>query len=212
MYTSLLKTATTQRVKPAMGDMLQALASDSWEQREMASTHLASFGEAATMGLVMALKHSQLDVRMRAVRILGEIRAQAPGASNLTMAVPELIKLMNGRDLAMTANAAMTLGEIGGDKAIASLRKKANHRSFYVRAAVVKALANVSTPQVMPELMKASQDKKAEVRAAAASGLARLRDNQVVSRLNQLLKDVDAEVRWHAEQGLDSLKLDQVAA
>ena len=212
MYTSQLKPVTAQRVKPALADMLQALTSDSWEQREMASNYLPGFGEAATMGLVMALKHSQLDVRMRAVRLLGDIRAAAPGASNLVMAVPELVKLLNSRDLAMTATVAATLGQIGGDVAVASLRKKANHRSFYVRAAVVEALAQVSTPQVMPELMKASQDKKPEVRAAAASGLARLRDSQVVARLNQLLKDVDAEVRWHAEQGLEGLRLDQVAA
>lgn len=212
MYTSQLKTATTQTIKPALGDLLQALSSDSWDQREMASAYLAGFGEAATMGLVMALKHAQLDVRMRAVRLLGEIRAAAPGASNLQMAVPELVKLLNGRDLAMSAASAMTLGQIGGDSAIAALRKKANHRSFYVRAAVVKALSQASTPQVMPELMKASQDKKPEVRAAAAAGLARLRDTQVVARLNQLLKDVDAEVRWHAEQGLEGARLDQVAA
>jgi HEAT repeat protein len=212
MYSAQLKTVTAQRVKPTLADLLQALTSHSWEQRDMASAHLASFGEAATMGLVMALNHAQLDVRMRAVRLLGEIPAAAPGASNMTMAVPELIKLFNGRDLAMTATVAMTLGEIADEAAIAALRSKVNHRSAYVRAAVVAALAQLSTPQVMPELLKASQDKRAEVRAAATTGLARLRDSQVVTRLTQLLKDVDAEVRWHAERGLEALRLDQVAA
>jgi len=212
MYRSQLKPKATQSVQLTLAEMLQALASESLEQRDMASAHLGRFGEAATMGLIMALKHVQLDVRLRAVCLLGEIQAQAPGASNLDRAVPELVKLLNGRDLAMTAAAATTLGQIGGETVIAALRKKARHRSTYVRAAVIQALAVVAAPQVMPELIKASQDRKPEVRAAAALGLARLRNSQVVSCLSRLLEDVDAEVRWTAEQGLCALRLDQVAA
>lgn len=211
MYTSQAKPATHQNIKPTLADMLHALTSESREQREMASAHLASFGEAASMGLVMALRHPELDVRMRAVCLLGEIRVASGGTSNLSIAVPELVKLLDDRDLAMVAAAATTLGKIGGEVAVAGLCQKVNHRSTYVRGAVVSALAQVSTLQAMPELMKASQDKQAEVRAAATFGLARLKDNRVLARLNQLLQDLDAEVRWHAKQGLEEFGLDSLA-
>lgn len=209
MFTShRFRTQSTavQNAAPVQRQMLQALASDRWEQREMASAYLTDCDESATMGLVMALKHPQGDVRLRAARLLGQIRAAAPGASNLHRAVPELVSALKGRDLALCAAAATALGSIGGDVAIAALKTQATHRNFYVREAVVRSLSRVATPQLAPELLAASQDKCPEVRSAAALGLGRIPDNRVITRLKQLLKDIDAEVRWHAEQGLAALQ------
>ncbi|NJN31804.1 MAG: hypothetical protein HC824_16280 [Synechococcales cyanobacterium RM1_1_8] len=212
MATVAVQQSVQSGIKPSLHSLLQALCSDRPEQREMASQHLAGFGEAATLGLTEALGHARLDVRLRAAQLLGEIRAAAPGASNLGKAVPALVKMLNGRELAAVVAAATALGKIGGEGAIAALCQKANYSNFWVRTTVIEALADQASLDLLPQLLRASRDKQPQVRAAATIGLGHIPAEQAQGRLVQLLQDSDLEVRWQAQQGLAIQQLDSVAA
>lgn len=80
---------------------------DSWSDQDAAEDALGRIGAAAVPALVQALRGTDLEVRRKAIEVLGRMGDEAAAA------VPDLIPLLDDPDPQIRRATARTLGQIG---------------------------------------------------------------------------------------------------
>lgn len=80
---------------------------EEWSDQEAAEDALGRIGAAAVPALVQALRNPDLQVRHKAIEVLGRMGDEAAAA------VPDLIPLLDDPDPQIRKSAARTLGQIG---------------------------------------------------------------------------------------------------
>ena len=106
------------------------------------------------------------------------------------------------------------LGQIGDERAIASLMQGIKEESVWIRSMAVQALGDIKDIQAGPALVEVLHDPIPEVRARAAQALGNLEWWGGLAALNEAKKDSNWLVRASANQAVAELtkkgKIDQV--
>jgi len=166
---------------------------------------LAEGGADAVPGLIEALHHKQ--GRYWASVVLAEIGPPAKAA------VPELIKLLDDKELEVRMQAILALGSIGSAAKSAgpAVGKLLNDSTPAIRYAAAFTLGQIGATEALPELVKAEEDKDEFLRMVAAWAVAKLNpdDKPAVSKAIDLivaaLKQDNVFVRRGAARALVEL-------
>ncbi len=179
-------------------------------------------------GLIMALEHSELDVRYKAVEALGDLQDSAAVPPLVTLlsgdqysairwksaealakigkdSVEPLIVLLGHPDEDVRWKAAIALGEIGDVRAIDPLIGLLSDPDRYVKGRVAVALGMIGQPAVVP-LIKALGEGDGSLRWGAAIALGRIRDPRAIIPLVRVLGDKYENVRSEALASLKAMK------
>jgi HEAT repeat protein len=173
-------------------------SADSWISG-LAGELLAKIGPAAVRPLVEVARDGQGDARIRAVRALGWIGAEARPA------LPALLKLAEDEKPTVRQEAVTALGHIDprDRTTAAALTRAAQDRDALVRRQAVRALGGIGADAI-PALEAALGDADAVVRRGAAGALGRI-GAPATSALRAALRHKDADVRRLAVLGLGAI-------
>lgn len=117
------------------------------------------------------------------------------------VAVAEVVAALHGEPLVAREAAARTLGEIGGDTAIAALVGALGAEHDVLARTITHSLVRIG-PAAVPALIEALSAPDAFVRWHAARALADIGDQRAIDPLLHALEDPDATVRWEAARGI----------
>ena len=116
--------------EPAVGPLIDALASNNMRKRAKAAVTLEQLGEVAALPLIKVLEHRDAEVRKEAVEILGRI-----GDAQI---VEPLIRFLEHRDSEVRTTAVELLGQVGDKRAVEPLievlRQRKVSESYVVEA------------------------------------------------------------------------------
>jgi HEAT repeat protein len=174
-------------------DLIEALGSNTYSEREAAGIKLEALGSLAKPELDKAASDRDVERAYRAQTILRRVEAKeiaeaqkrrdgsfalfrlgdiGPAAKG---AVPIVSELLKHREAAVRLGAAVTLGKIGHEAraAVPALADALKDEDSEVRVLAVAALAWIGpgAKAAVPRLAEALTDDKVEVRANAASAL-----------------------------------------
>ncbi len=192
-------------------DLVTALGSEDWADRENATSELTKMGAQAVPYLEKAASgHEDLEVRHRAKKILDSFVYSNPDflmsfAALGDEALPRITEIVGRADPAECAAAADVLGRIGTPGAFDLLGKLVAHASPIVRARTATALDRFEdsrATEILRTLATAGEDPTAPDRLAAQMALARRGDDAAVTALFAALAIDDLRVRQTAASGL----------
>lgn len=133
---------------------------------------IASAGEDAVPGLIVALQHPE--IKYWAILVLGDLGPKAKAA------VPQLTALLKDESIQVRREAAMALGAIGKDAApaVPAIIGKLNDKEMAVRFAAAYALGILGpdAKAAVPALTTALQGDNEFLRVQAAWALAKIND------------------------------------
>ena len=145
-----------------------------------------------------------------------------------SVAVPELINLLNQDNWQIQVVAAYILGEIGAtsDDAVSNLVEATRDENENVRFSAVRSLGKIGSIDSVPALTQALQDRDRTVRLGAINSLIQLAPERIfpVPALFEVLQSEYLSPNWHAllllqeedeyfnRQGIDSISYMLVAA
>jgi HEAT repeat protein len=158
-------------------------------------------GDGRMIGaLVVALRDSNLEVRLSA--------AQALGSLEDPRAVDALLEaLRNDTDAGVRKMAAWALGEIESTRAVAGLSRAVREdRSTDVRAMAAWALGEIESVEGVAALGGALRDSSVEVRRMAVWALGEIESAEAVEWLTPALQDDDVEIRRKAAWALGEIE------
>jgi HEAT repeat protein len=199
-----------------------------------AATGLENLGEL-TIDLVCGLlDHETVDVKVRAIDVLGRLRhrgacdrlirgladkviwvrsvsAHALGEIGDGRAAPALIAALRDRDPVVRAQAAEALGKLRDFTATMPLLNVLSDESDLVRVNALRALGRIGNPAATPFLESALDCPEPDVRCAAIAGLAAMRVTGVLPRLHRMARNWPVgreprEVREAAQQAIATLE------
>jgi HEAT repeat protein len=175
----------------AVAPLAQALADPSRWTLSLVAENLMAMGSEVVPPLADLLDTStEHNVRNAIVKILGEIRDPA--------ATPALVSALLGDDsLNLRAQAAASLGRLGGPLAENALLVAIDDPAWEVRAQAAKALGRLGNPQFAHVLARAMPDPSWWVRVNCAEALMRLGDDGI-DALENLMAHPDPYVRDQA--------------
>ena len=144
------------------------------------------------------LRDPDWNIRHTAARDLVEIGQPA---------VEPLILLLEEEDSYLRGQAAVCLGRIGDEAAIAPLIAKFDDSYSAVREESVRALGLIGGGAVKPLLAKVNHEKPA-VRRCAIQALSSIRDASAHEALLEIADDMEipASVRWEAKLAVNRLR------
>lgn len=150
--------------------------------------------------LVVALRDSNLEVRVSA--------AQALGSLEDPRAVDALLEaLRSDADAGVRKMAAWALGQIESPRAVAGLSRAVREdRSTEVRAMAAMALGEIESPEGVAALGGALRDSSVEVRRMAVWALGEIESAEAVEWLTPALQDADVEIRRKAAWALGEIE------
>jgi hypothetical protein len=157
----------------------------------------------AVSELVEKLKDKRKEVRLRAVKALGDLGTPAKAA------VPDLLECLRDKDLEVQRQASQSLAQVG-PAAVPALREALADEQARVRGWAANALGLLApdSKDAVAALLEAAKDKDAGVRVAALKGLlAAETDPQVLEPVLQAAaKDIHPYVSLLGASSLDQLK------
>ncbi|MBM3332576.1 hypothetical protein FJY68_12150 [candidate division WOR-3 bacterium] len=199
-----------------------------------AATGIENLGELAIDLVSGLLDHEAVDVRVRAIDVLGRLRhrgacdrliraladkviwvrsvsAHALGEIGDGRAVPALNEALRDRDLMVRAQAAEALGKLRDFAATLPLLNSLNDESDLVRINALRALGRIGNPVAIPFLEDALDAAEPGVRCAGIAGLAAMRVTRVLPRLHRMSRNWPVgrepkEVREAAQQAIAFLE------
>ena len=199
-----------------------------------AACGLENLGELAVDLVCGLLDHETVDVRVRAIDVLGRLRyrgacdrlirgladkviwvrsvsAHALGEIGDGRAVPALNDALKDRDLVVRAQAAEALGRLRDFAATLPLLSILNDDSDLVRINALRALGRIGNPVAIPFLEDALDAAEPGVRCAGIAGLAAMRVTGVLPRLHRMSRNWPVgrepkEVREEAQQAITVLE------
>jgi HEAT repeat protein len=195
-----------------------------------AANGLVNLGELTVHPVLGLLDHESVDVRVRAIDVLGRLRhrgacdqlvrgltdkviwvrvvsAQALGEIGDSCAAAALIDALRGRDPVVRATAAEALGKLHDFSATMPLLNLQSDESDLVRINALRALGRIGNPAAIPFLEQALDSPQPGVRCAAIGGLAAMRVTDVLPRLHRMSRNWPVgreprEVREAAQQAI----------
>jgi HEAT repeat protein len=201
---------------------------------DAAAVGLENLSELAVEPVFELLNHESVDVRVRAIHVLGRLRhrgacdrlirgltdkviwvrivsAQALGEIGDSRAAPALIAALKDRDLVVRAMAAEALGKLRDFAATMPLLDLLSDESDLARTHALRALGRIGNPAAIPFLEPALDAPEPEVRCAAIAGLAALRVTSMLPRLHRMSRNWPVgrepkEVREAAQQAIAALE------
>jgi HEAT repeat protein len=152
-----------------------------------------------------ALKDASADVRMSAVRALGQLEDPRSVAA-LTAA------LRGDQDATVRKTAAWALGQIEDRAATPALvAAMQGDRDVEVRRTATWALGQLEDPAAVDALVRALRDGDAEVRQTAVWALGQIEDHRAVPGLSAVLREGDAGARRQAAWALGQIEAKEAA-
>jgi HEAT repeat protein len=163
---------------------LVKLGSSTSQERTEAATVLGELrDERAVEPLLVLLKDVNFDIRLSAIRALGQI-----------WKLPDLVKLVSSTSQERT-EAATALGELKDERAVEPLLALLVGTSAGVRIAAVAALGQLGAEQAVEPLLALLDNASAGVRAAVVGALDRLHHERAIEALHTLQNDQHHMVR-----------------
>ncbi len=165
------------------------------------------------VALADLLRHPGKDVRLLAVRAVGELGD--PAVTPPILAV--LADVLRDPDKEVCASAVEAVGELGDPAAtppiLTALAKRLRDRKGWARSRAVEAVgklgATAATPPILAALAERLRDRKVLVRVYAAVAVSRLgaaaATPQILAALADLPRDPDVRVRESADQAIVAL-------
>ncbi|MEJ2705100.1 MAG: HEAT repeat domain-containing protein [Sedimentisphaerales bacterium] len=160
---------------PKVRELVEALSSDEWKEREEAANNIRAMGlgaKAAVPFLIARLEDEEWRVRKAAASALSRM---GPAASP---AVPKLIEALTEEEWQVRRPAAEALAAIGpaSKPAVATLIVLLDDEEWQVRKAAAQALGAIGpeATQAIPALKTAFDDPEEQVRYAAAGALKKI--------------------------------------
>jgi len=147
---------------------------------------LIEMGEKAIRLLLIALKEKSRVLRLRAIRVLGEIGG--------TIAVVTLIELLGDEKGSLKETVIESLGKIGDESAIGPLIKELKNENSGISTKAGSSLMKLGTKAILP-LIKLLEDKSSTLRAKVVGVLGTIKDPEVVDHIIETLYDSAKEVR-----------------
>ncbi|MBN2465653.1 HEAT repeat domain-containing protein [candidate division WOR-3 bacterium] len=201
---------------------------------DAAALGLENQSELAVEPVFELLNHESVDVRVRAIHVLGRLRhrgacdrllrgltdkviwvrivsAQALGEIGDSHAAPALIAALKDRDLVVRAMAAEALGKLRDFAATMPLLALLSDESDLARVHALRALGRIGNPAAIPFLEPALDASEPEVRCAAIAGLAALRVTSILPKLHRMSRNWPVgrepkDVREAAQQAIAALQ------
>ena len=199
-----LKSNDSEQGLPAVGKLLQAIASGSDQQRLDALDQLDQIAGSANeklQALKQSLESDNAAVRMRVLQSIGRQGENDPElAAKLKRIIADgenpLEKLLASRATLQITDDSATQSEL-----IQSLSQSLQSDDPALANQAALALRDAGRA-AEPALLKALDDDQADTRALAAQSLSGTTSAAAISKLQSLLKDADAGVRTAALIGL----------
>jgi len=163
---------------------------------QAAEDALRAIGEEAVEPLVVGLGHGSRDVKMTAIKVLGQLKARP--------AIEPLLQALADPDDALVDAAALALGAIQDGKAAAPLVAVILAREEPLKAQAAGALEALGGPAVQPILDALAKDD-APGRQHLIATLGKLGDRQAIPALVRRLWDKHKDVRAAATVALRQL-------
>jgi HEAT repeat protein len=201
---------------------------------DAAASGLENLSELAVDPVFELLNHESVDVRVRAIHVLGRLKhrgacdrllrglsdkviwvrivsAQALGEIGDGHAATALIGALKDRDMVVRAMAAEALGKLRDFAATMPLLALLSDESDLARIHALRALGRIGNPAAIPFLEPALDAPEPEVRCAAIAGLAALRVTSTLPRLHRMSRNWPVgreprEVREAAQQAITALE------
>lgn len=152
-------------------------------------------------GLIKALNHKSVDVRVSAGEALGRIGDRR--------AVEPLIRALGDANISVRSRAAEALGIIGDPRSVQPLIVALgvpDWSDWRVIRCVVQALCRIGEPAVEPLMEALMHNKDERVRTSVARALGEIGDNRAVeSLIGALSHDMDQLVRTSAAEALGNI-------
>ncbi|MHC4314879.1 MAG: HEAT repeat domain-containing protein, partial [Planctomycetota bacterium] len=142
---------------------------------------LAEIGKPAVEHLIIALKDTDLQVRLSAAGALASI-------VDKKSVVPLIYALRDEND-EVRVLAAETLGKLEDKRAVIPLTACLNDKDVRVRKEVILALGKIKDGRAVEPIIAILRDENPSIRSCAARGLGMIRDKRAVEPLIPLLKD-----------------------
>jgi aryl-phospho-beta-D-glucosidase BglC (GH1 family) len=164
-------------VNPRVRELVEALGSDEWRQREEAAYDIGTMGldaRGAIPTLIERLEDEQWHVRKAAANALSHMGPEAsPAVSSLT-------KALTDEEWHVRKPAAEALSAIGlaSEPAVPTLIKALDDEEWHVRKAAAQALGAIGpdAAKAIPALKEALDDYEEQVCNAAAEALKKITD------------------------------------
>jgi hypothetical protein len=196
-------------------ELVEALGSDEWRQREKAAEDIWMMGseaKAAIPFLIERLQDEEWQVRKAAANALSRMGPQA------SPAVPSLTSALDDEEWQVRRAAAEALTAIGtaSEPAVPALIVALNDEEWQLRKAAAQALTAIgaASKPAVPTLIELLDDEEWQVRRPAAEALAVIGpvSKTAVPTLIRLLDDEEWQVRKAAAQALGAIGQDAAKA
>ncbi|MBU7027140.1 MAG: HEAT repeat domain-containing protein, partial [Theionarchaea archaeon] len=109
-------------------------------------------------------------------------------------------------------SAAIALGKIGSEKAVALLIKALADENSYVRGRAAEALGKIGSEKAVALLIKALADENSDVRGSVAIALGKIGSEKAVALLIKALADENSDVRGSAAIALGKIGSEKAVA
>jgi HEAT repeat protein len=121
-------------------------------------------------------------------------------------ALPQLEKLIAGKDVGLASKAASLAGMIGGEEAVQTLQKAAGHKDVRVRVAAAHSAGALPPTAAGPILAGLLADKDVGVQKVALRSVPRQADPEVRARVEALTKRRNPAIQELSKQVLARLR------
>lgn len=215
--------------EPSLTSWVNTLLDSDPIVRHRAFNHLLSLSDKALPSLLEVVRDPKSDVSL--CSLVADILAQIPqslapllelladpdlsarSAATYALArmgeaaVPELIAALGSKDVNVRIHAAMALGRIGDDQAIAALITCFRDTHVEVQSTAAFSLGQIG-PAILPQLEVATKDPDATVRRLAVLAIGKLGHYQALPILSYLLEnELDSEVNRAVRRALEGIML-----
>ncbi len=200
------------KVRRDIGGLIKALHARDYDTRKSAADALLSIGAPAVSSLVSALAEENVNVRVLSSWVLAEL-AKQPSAlfsSLIALMIPALIKALSDQNSTVRCHAALSLGEIGDDRAIPPLVACLKDPDPLVRQHATVGTGSLSTrtrdarlrATAVASLIQGMKDPNIDVRMAAITSLGMLGDPGATDAIITAARDRNHDARAKAVEAL----------
>lgn len=215
--------------EPSLASWVNTLLDTDPSVRHRAYNHLLSHSDEALPSLLDVVRDPASDVSL--CSFVAELLAQIPQslgplieilanpdlsarstatyalARMGTSAVPNLIATLESQDVNVRIHAAMALGRIGDEQAIAALIRCFRDSHPEVQSTAAFSLGQIGV-SILPHLEKETKDPDATVRRLSVVAIGKLGHYQALPILSYLLEnEVDAEVKRAVRRALEGIMM-----
>jgi len=185
----------------AVAELCRAVHDQDWEVSEAAAAALEKLGMPGDADVAMAVRAwAAVEQGLRN----HDLRGAVPFGS---AAVAPLRKVLDTSKGSLRIDAAVTIGEIGGARALDALVGALGSTNAEVRGLAARGLARMREPGSVEPLCKALlSDTIADVRKAAAEALGKIADPMAITSLESALEDVEETCRCCAATALGEIR------